>query len=151
MEGQQQQAEGQPAPAVDAQAHEMHFRHGQLQALGQQAITAGEQLNLNAAREVRQRLEQHSRNIGPCDRTNREQLRNWIEGVDHALQWTHASNREGLEMIGYLMTGSLAIHVRKYVGANAGAQWQNIKEIKRAFLDENEDEFLWEKLETIAQ
>ena len=112
------------------------MQQAQVNVLGQHATTAAEHLNLAAAREVRAKLEKYGRNIGTTDGTNREQLRAWLEGVDHAIQWTGASDREGLEMVGYLMKGSLAIHVRNFLQQQGqGVTWDSVKtEVRRAFL-----------------
>ena len=78
------------------------------------------------------------------DGTNRDQLRSWLENVDHAMDWTGASDKEGLEMIGYLMSGSLAIYVRSHLRQNSDEQtWPKVRAaISKAYLEEDEDEFL---------
>ena len=96
-------------------AANLQLQQAQVNTLGQQATTAAELLNLAASQEVRKKLERYGRNIGTTDGTNREQLRAWLEGVEHALEWTGASDKEGLEMVGYLMAGSLAIFVRNHI------------------------------------
>ena len=134
-------------------AANLQLQQAQVNTLGQQATTAAERLNLAASQEVRKKLERYGRNIGTTDGTNREQLRAWLEGVEHALEWTGASDKEGLEMVGYLMAGSLAIFVRNHIKESTGTvTWEEVrKAIKKAFLEEDEDEFLRDVVEKSFQ
>ena len=129
----------------------LQLHQAQASALGQQATTAAERLNLAAAQEVRHKLDRYAKSIGTVDGTNRDQLRSWLENVDHAMDWTGASDKEGLEMIGYLMSGSLAIYVRSHLRQNPEEQtWPKVRAaISKAYLEE--DEFLRERVERTYQ
>ena len=112
-------------------------------------------LNLEATREIRRRLEQHAKKIGIADGSNRESLREWIRGVDTASVWTGATDSLVLEMVGYLASGSLATQILEYLQASAPgdpATWDGAKAaIIRAFLNEDEREYLRSKAEKVTQ
>ena len=111
-------------------------------------------LNLEATREVRRRrLEQHAKRIGTADGTNKEALREWIQGVDQAAAWTGANDLLVLEMVGYLTTGGLATALRHYVDrVGPQSNWGEARqEVTAAFLDEDEREFLRANVDKIVQ
>ena len=131
----------------------LQLHQAQASALGQQATTAAERQNLAAAQEVCHKLDLYANSIGTVDGMNRDQLRSWLEHVDYAMDWTGASDKEGLEMIGYLMSGSLAIYVRSHLRQNPDEQtWPKVRAaISKAYLEEDEDEFLREPAERTNQ
>ena len=111
-------------------------------------------LNLEATREVRRRrLEQHANRIGTADGTNKEALREWIQGVDQAAAWTGANDLLVLEMVGYLTTGGLATALHHYVDrVGPQSNWGEARqEVTAAFLDEDEREFLRANVDKIVQ
>ena len=61
--------------------------------------------------------------IGNVNGSNRDEARAWLDKIDHAKEWTAASNAELLEMVGYLMSGPLANHIRCFVKENEAVTW----------------------------
>ena len=109
-------------------------------------------VDLAARKEARARLERYGKTIGTVDGTNRDELRQWIERVDHAREWTASGDRDLLEMVGYLITGSLASHVRRFVKAREGVTWAQVKtSITDTFLDLNEGRVLRQHVEKFNQ
>ena len=111
------------------------------------------QATLAARREARTRLERYGRMIGTVDGSNRDEVRAWLDKVDHAKEWTSASDAELLEMVGYLMAGPLANHVRRFVKDNAPAViWDQVKKsITETFLDQHEGRALRQQVERLKQ
>ena len=110
-------------------------------------------LNLEATREIRRRLE-HAKWIGVTDGTNRESLREWLRGVDNARTWVNAYDNLIMEMVGYLISGSLATMVGNYITESSPEEhtWIGVKNaIIKAFLDEDEQEYLHSKVDNVLQ
>ena len=108
------------------------------------------------AREMRMKLEKFAKNIGPVDGSSREEVRRWLDAVDHAKKWVDASDVYILEMVGALMRGNLASHMLTYKGTvrDAGEvlTWDKVKkEIEKQFLDSDEKQFLRLSLDRMCQ
>lgn len=111
-------------------------------------------LNVEVTRELRRRLERHGKSIGLCDGINKEALRTWLDGIDNAAAWTNAPAALVFEMAGYLSGGSLATTLRRFVEDTLpdDRTWENAKlVIIRAFLNEDEREYLRSKVERMKQ
>ena len=105
-------------------------------------------VGLVARKEARARLELYGKTIVTVDGTNRDELRQWIERIDHAQEWKSSGDRDLLEMVGYLITGSLASHVWRFVKSHEGFTWAQVKiSITETFLDLNEGRVLRQQVE----
>ena len=113
-----------------------------------------QQLNLAVNGSIRQRLQQHAKRVGTTDGSNKELLREWIRGIDHASTYTAAGQHLVLEMVGYLTTGSLASFVQHTVTTLDAAQrtWPVVRDrIRTNYLGEEESEILREKVDALKQ
>ena len=112
-----------------------------------------QRLNLEAMREVRRRLEQHAKVIGHADGTDREALRKWIQGVNHAILLTNANDQMVMEIVGYLTAGSLARVITQFMQDHPNnVTWNGVRDaITTTFLDEDEREYLRNKVRSIKQ
>ena len=112
----------------------------------------GDAAEIAARKEARARLEKYGRTIGSVDGTNRDELRSWIDKIEHAKEWTGTTDRDVLEMVGYLITGALAHHVRRFVKTNQGVTWIQVRDsITENFLDLHEGRMLRQQIEKIKQ
>ena len=109
-------------------------------------------------KDRRLKLERFGRNLGTVDGSSREALRRWIDGVDYAKAWVNATDLMVLELIGALVGGALASHLLTFKEKCSNAQppkemtWEVIKaEIKKSFLDNDEEEFLREVVDRTKQ
>ena len=114
-----------------------------------------QRLNLEATRELRRRLEQHAKRIGSTDGADKETLREWLRGIDHAIAWTRANDVLVMEMVGYLATGSLATLIERFIReADPGAArtWLQVRQaIIEEFLNADEKEYLRSKVDSVHQ
>ena len=112
----------------------------------------GDAAEIAARKEARARLEKYGRTIGSVDGTNRDELRSWIDKIEHAKEWTGTTDRDVLEMVGYRITGALAHHVRRFVKTNQGVTWIQVRDsITENFLDLHEGRMLRQQIEKIKQ
>ena len=113
---------------------------------------AQQQLQMQAGRETRRRLENFASRIGVNDGTNREGLREWIQGIDSAKGWTTAPDILVLEMAAYLSSGSLASLIRNSVDGQVHPTWDNCKtQIINTFLNADEQEYLRSRVDNLVQ
>ena len=111
-------------------------------------------LQLDGTREIRRRLEQFASRIGTSDGSNREALREWIDGIDHAYAYVGNQDNLVIEMVGYLTKGTLAKVVRERMLALRDGErtWDTCKKtIIDNFLNLNEMEYLRNKVENMSQ
>ena len=110
---------------------------------------------LERKRDLRKRLEQHARYIGCVDGTDRQQVREWLDSVSSAKDWTGAGDALTLEMVGYLCKGEMAVTIRGVIEDHAdggGATWAVIKDhLTTTYLDEDEKEYRREKVDALRQ
>ena len=88
---------------------------------------AQQQLQMQAGREMCRRLENFASRIGVNDGTNREGLREWIQGIDSARGLTNTPDILILEMAAYLSSGSLASLIKNAVDGQVDLSWNNCK------------------------
>ena len=113
-----------------------------------------DQLNLALNESHRRILNNYSRSIGICDGSNKADLRRWLKGIDHAFENTQAGNALIIEMVGYLVGGTLAQQTRRITVALVGAArtWPAVKtRIEEQFLGAEETEMLQDEVERITQ
>ena len=98
-------------------------------------------------------LSQHAKRIGIQDGTSRSALRDWLEEVTSAKEWTKATDVQVINMIGYLLKGDLDRAVRDYIRDRPyGVTWQAIQAfIADRFLDQDEQEYLRKRVDTVRQ
>ena len=106
--------------------------------------------------EARHRLERFAKTIGTCEGQNREELRRWIENLDHAHDWTQPNDPLFLQMAASLAQGTLAKQLtffKNEVGETSDEfTCENLKvSLRRCFLEENEGEYLRRQVAIIAQ
>ena len=124
----------------------------QARALGQCATSQNERIALSSAKERRQRLDRHAKNIGVVDGVSRKEMRAWLEGMDNAETLVGATGPEMLELAGTLLRGSVAAAFVAQIRNNGGVTWPEMRsQLKKAFLSEDEDEYVREQLEHISQ
>lgn len=118
------------------------------------AELAQQRLEMDTIKENRRRLEQFAKRIGTHDGSGRDALRAWMTAIDHAAEWTGATNSLILEMVGYLATGSLATTIRQFV-RDAQAQDRTWVLVKAAvvthYLADDEQEYLRSIVEGLRQ
>ena len=117
--------------------------------------------NLIAVQEHRnaeERLQRHAKLMGPQDGTNQAALRQWLDEVSSAKEWTGATDGLTLSMVGYLVKGDLDEAVRNWIRANDQAEpqvpntWVLIRRrIEATFLDQDEQEYLRRKVDVLGQ
>lgn len=66
-------------------------------------------------RQLETNFTQHGKRIGTQDGTSRTALRDWLEEVQSARDWTNAPDPSILRMMGYLIKGKLDTAVREHV------------------------------------
>ena len=114
------------------------------------AESAQQRLQLEAHREVRRWFEQLGSRVGVTDGANKENLREWIRGIDNAVVWTGTPDPLVLLMVGYLTSGSLAILLREQVSpqGDGNRTWANCNALIVAnFLNE----YLCSRVESLVQ
>ena len=96
--------------------------------------------------------------MGPQDGTNQVALRQWLDEVSSAKEWTGATDGLTLSMVGYLVKGDLDEAVRNWIRANDQAEpqvpntWVLIRRrIEETFLDQDEQEYLWRREHVLGQ
>ena len=124
---------------------------------GAAAQAINQQNALNTGNRVRDQLRLHEKSVGSCDGTSKQEVRNWIQGVDRAETWIEgATDQAVVQMAASLITGPLATHLTRLKEAAIQAQqqltWAAIKtEIRRAFLEVDEEETLREVADNMVQ
>ena len=127
------------------------------QAERSQAHEANIRNSLKKTSDMRDKLRQHAKSIGPCDGSSRELLRAWLTGIDHAKVWVPGCNDPALiEMMSPLIRGPLAnflTQIKKRANdAQTQLTWDGLKsEIKKTFLAPDEDDRLREALDRVVQ
>ena len=98
------------------------------------------------------RLALHAKRIGIQDGSSRTALREWLEEITSAKEWTRASDVQTINMIGYLLKGDLDRAVRDYIREGPGRTWLEVRGFIAAhFLDQDEQEYLRKKVDTLRQ
>ena len=98
------------------------------------------------------RLALHAKRIGIQDGSSRTALREWLEEITSAKEWTRASDVQTINMIGYLLKGDLDRAVRDYIREGPGRTWVEVRGfIAARFLDQDEQEYLRKKVDTLRQ
>ena len=127
-------------------------------AVVDQSDATKHQNELIRGKDRRIRLERFGRSLGTVDGSSREALRRWIDGVDYAQKWVGATDLMVLELIGALVGGALASHLLSFKEQCQNAvpakemTWDAVKaEIKKSFLDNDEEEFLREVVDRTRQ
>ena len=107
-----------------------------------------------AIKETRRRMERHGSVLGPNDGSNKDTLREWLEGLERAHDYCGANDGLLLELLGQLAQGSLARCVATYLHnlAPQDRTWENVKnEIFRLFMNEEEVQQLRARLSELYQ
>lgn len=108
----------------------------------------------HAERQLETNLTQHAKRIGTQDGTSRTALREWLEEVQSARDWTNAPDPSILRMVGYLIKGDLDTAVREHI-RDVGAghlTWAALKTfISENFLDQDEGEWRRKKVDSTKQ
>ena len=116
-----------------------------------------EQQRLDLAREesTRRKLDNFARTIGQSDGSDKETLRAWLRGIDHAHDRTGGNNALTLDMVGYLVKGALIDVVTGTIAAvpaGQNATWAGVRTaIVQHCLGEEEAELLREKVLDMKQ
>ena len=118
------------------------------------AITAAG-LNYQNA-DIKRQLREFLARLNTCDGTNRDNLRQWLDQVDSALQWVAGSGPYIPQVAVSRMTGSLARYINAWANPLQLAQkppdWATMKaEIKATFLENDEEEYLRDAVELVIQ
>ncbi len=101
-------------------------------------------------------MERHAKRIGVQDGVNKSALREWLEDISSAKEWTAASDVIVLANVGCLVKGNLDTSIRNWIrdydieGVNV--TWALIRgKIEGEFLDADEREHLRKNLEAMRQ
>lgn len=109
---------------------------------------------LKAMNHTWNRLKDYGKTLNIIDGLNREELRQWIEGLDIAAEWSKAPEGQVLSLAMCRATGALRtlIHTTR-MGVDATERtWPVVREvITRSFLDQNERQYLRTKLKNLTQ
>ena len=105
---------------------------------------------------VKRQLRNFLSRLSTCDGTSREALRSWIEQVDSALQWVPGCNDYLAQEVASRMTGVLGRHISAWASPLLAQgqiiPWDDMRrEIRAAFLESDEAEYLRDALERIIQ
>ena len=73
-----------------------------------------------AERAMEAALANHAKRIGVQDGTSRTALREWLEEVSSAKDWTRCNDAQIMKMVGYLVKGDLDTSIRGFI-RNQGA------------------------------
>lgn len=99
-------------------------------------------------------LGRHAKKIGETDATNKEELRVWLDAVDHAQQATNAPDNLIFEMVNYLVREDFATWIIDFTNSLPAEHrtWQNLREgIVTSYLDPEELNFLKRKVGQMTQ
>ena len=130
---------------------------------------AEEEVIQAAARELineraRKLLEHHAKRIGVQDGVNKTALREWLEEITSAQEWSGANQQLTLSTVGYLVKGRLDTSVRRWIreyeaenairdaDAQENITWARIrKRIEQEFLGADEQEYLRKAVDEMQQ
>lgn len=115
-----------------------------------------QRLKLAVSESLRRRLDQYAQHIQVVDGTEKGELRQWLEGVEHARHSAKPGDSLLLDMIGPLVKGGLALFVRTTLERlrkeSTDQLWERLKqEIKSQYLGRGEARYWKDKVERIKQ
>lgn len=115
---------------------------------------AQRQIILGNIKECRRRLERHGQSIGTNDGSNKEILREWLEAVERAMRYCHATDALTIELVGVLAQGSLARVIARFLEAQGeeAVTWLAVKDhIITVYMSDEESQQLRAKLLSLKQ
>ena len=92
-----------------------------------------QRLALAQEESTRRKLDNFGRTIGHSDGMDKESLRAWLRGIDHAHARTGARDALTLDMVGYLVKGALIDVVTGTIAAVPAAQqatWAGVRALE---------------------
>ena len=103
-------------------------------------------MQVQQQRETHKCLQEFVHHISHCDGTVREQLREWLESVSVAKEWTGVDDEMITKMLGYLSAGALRMAIVHHIRAENAAGWLPTwlgvrAHVVSIFLDEDEAEY----------
>ena len=117
--------------------------------LPQQLLNAQQQANFVQWRKT---VSDYTRNLTPCDGSNKGDLRNLLDIFDALIDWTGLPDNICLTTLGFLTRDVLRESILAYIRAHPAGNWLDVKAyIQDTFLEENELEFQRSQLERIQQ
>ena len=113
-----------------------------------------ERLDFDMLNEVRRSLKTHASKIGTCDGTDKELIRKWLRGIDHAKKCTAATDKLTFELVGFTTNGSLGDFYTEQTAAlqDPNKTWAHLRGlIVTSYLGPHEKRHLRDKLEKLRQ